>query len=90
MTDIAIMQEAVCQKQNHRFDSWPHTFRFPEDKPWHRMVTKVREVLIDWLQSIAAAVMLVTILLFAAMAILVTIYVVLFLLAFMLSILGMT
>jgi hypothetical protein len=84
------MQEAVCQKQNHHFDSWPRTFRFPEEKPWHRLVSKVREVLIDWFQSIAAAMMLVTFLLFAAMAILVTIYMVLFLLAFMLSILGMT
>jgi hypothetical protein len=88
MTDIAIMHEAVCQKQNRRFVSRPHAFRFPEEKPWHRLVTKVREVLIDWLQSIAAAVMLVTILLFAAMAILATIYLVLLLVAFILSILG--
>jgi hypothetical protein len=44
MNDIAIMQEAVCQKQNHRFDSQPRAFRLPDDKPWHRLVSKVREV----------------------------------------------
>jgi hypothetical protein len=90
MTDIAIMQEAVCQKQNHRFDSRTQVFRFPDDKPWHRLASKVREVMVDWFQSIAAAVMLITLLLFAAMAILVTIYVVLFLVAFIMNILGMT
>lgn len=90
MTNIAILQEAVWQEQNHRFDSRPRTFRFPEDTPWHRLASKVREVLTNWLQSITAALMLVTILVFAAMAILVTIYVVLFLVAFILSILGLT
>ena len=66
----------------------PHAFRHRNNKT-HNFVGKLRNLMMGWFQSIAAAALVVAILLFAAMAILVTIYAVLFLIAFSLSILGM-
>jgi len=86
MANLARLQSAVGK--NHHIVHPQRVFRYPDDKPWRRFSLKAREVIVDWSHSIAAAVMVVTLLMFAAMAILVILYAVLFLAAFIMSILG--
>ena len=64
-------------------------FRFPDEKPRHHFIGKLRELMASWLRSLAAAAMMVALLLFAAMAILVVIYSALLLVPFILGLLGM-
>jgi len=70
------------------FVDQPRAFRFPDEKPRPHFVGKLRELMASWFHSLADAAMLVALLLFAAMAILVIIYVALFLVAFILSLWG--
>ena len=86
MTNLARMHDAVG-RYGHLAQR-PRVFRFPEERPWQRFSLKARKVISDWYHSIEAAAMIATLLLFAAMAMLVTIYAVLFLVAFILNILG--
>ncbi len=88
MTDIAIIQEAACQKQRRHFISPPRAFRFSDEKPRRRFISKVREIIADWFHSITVAMMVCALMLFAAMAIVIILYVVLFLVAFIMSILA--
>ena len=70
------------------FVDQPRVFRFPDVKPRPHFAGKLRALMASWCHLLAAAAMAVTLLLFVAMAILVIIYTVLFLVRFTLSILG--
>jgi hypothetical protein len=86
MTNLARMQDAAGR--HGHLDQSPRVFRFPDEKPWRRFSMKARKLILDWAHSIAAAAMIVTLLLVAATAILIILYAVVFLAAFVMSIIS--
>jgi len=85
MNDRVSVPAAALQERSSLFRGRYHAFRSSGDRQGRRLVAPAHGVMQEWMQSLTAAATVVTILVFAAMAMIVTIYVVLFLVEFVIK-----